>query len=148
MAPGGRNLGERQEHEATLVKPRVRQDKRGGLGHLASMIKEIEIEHARCVPLAAHATKLSLDRLQHGEQVLSGEIGCQASDRVDEPRLVRARYRLGSIPSRAGWDLNTLCFERDEGGCERIEGRAELRAGQIAADADQDQFVSLALRPA
>jgi hypothetical protein len=29
-------------------------------------------------------------------------------------------------------------LERNHGGCEGIKRRAELRAGQIAADADQD----------
>ena len=43
MAPGGNNLGERHEHESALVEPRMRQYKRGGLGHLTLMIKEIEI---------------------------------------------------------------------------------------------------------
>jgi len=146
MAPVGCNLGEWQEHESALVEPRVWHDKRGCLGHLTPIIEEIEIEHAGCVSLPADTTKLSLYRVQHREQVSRGEMGCQRCDRVNKPRLVRARYRLSSIPSRAGRDLNTLCFERDQGGCERIEGRAEPRAGQIAADADQDQFVAHALR--
>ena len=72
MAPGGRNLGKRQEHESTLVEPRVRQDERGCLGHLAPIIKEVEIENARCVSLAAYTTKLSLNVLQRREQILRG----------------------------------------------------------------------------
>jgi len=148
MAPGGGDLGERQEHESTLVEPRVRQDKRSGLAHLTPMIKEIEIEHARCVSLAADTTKLPLDRLQHRKQVWRGEIGCQRRHRVNKPGLIRARHRLGSIPSRTPRDPNTLCFERNQGGRERIAGLAEPRAGQIAPDADQNQFVPVMLRPA
>ena len=148
MAPPRGNLGEWYEHESALVEPRMRQDERGGLGHLTSIIKKIEIDHARCVLLAAEPTKFSFDRLQCREQVWRGEIGRQRRYRVNKPGLVRARYRLGSMPSRARRDLNTLCFERNQRGCEGIARRAEPRAGQIAADADQDQFVSLALRPA
>ena len=122
-------------------EPWVRQNKRSGINHLALIIEEIEIEHARCVSLAAHPAKLSLDHLQHREQVSRGKTGYQRRDRVDEPWLVRARYGLGSIPSRAGRDLDTFRFERNDGGCERIKRRAELRAGQIAADADQDHSV-------
>jgi len=148
MAPGGGNLGERHEHESALVEPRVRQHKRGGLGHLTPMIEEIEIEHARRVSLAADTTKFSFDRLHRREQVWRGEIGRQRRHRVNKPGLVRTRYRLSSIPSGAGRDLNTVCFERSQGGREGLARRAEPRAGQIAADADKDQFVSLARRPA
>jgi len=65
MAPGGRNLGKRQEHESTLVEPRVRQDERGCLGHLTPMVKKIEIEHARRISLVANTAELLLDRLQY-----------------------------------------------------------------------------------
>src|SRR6516225_4371797 len=75
-----------------------------------------------------------------------GELGYQRRDRVNEPRLVRVRYRLSSIPGRSRRDLDAFCFERNQRGCERIGGRAEPRAGQIAADTDQDQFVSHTLR--
>src|SRR6516225_4371802 len=50
--------------------------------------------------LAADTTKLSLGRFQHREQVPRGELGYQRRDRVNEPRLVRVRYRLSSIPGR------------------------------------------------
>ena len=83
-----------------------------------------------------------------GEQVARGEMGYQRSDRVNEPWLVRERYRLSSIPGGSGRDLDAFCFERNQGGCERVGGRAEPRTGQIAADTDQDQFVSYTLRPA
>jgi len=127
------------------VEPRVRQYKRGALGHLTAMIKEIEIEHARRVSLAADATKFSFDRLQHREQVWRGEIGRQRCHRVNKPGLGRTRYRLGSIPSGACRYLNTVSFERSQGGREGNARRAEPRAGQIAADANKDQFVSLAV---
>jgi len=146
MPPIGRNLGKRLEHEATLMQPRVRQDERGRLRHQTSIIEEIEIEHSGGVSLAADTTKLSLGRLQHREQVPRGELGYQRRDRVNEPRLVRVRYRLSSIPGRSRRDLDAFCFERNQRGCERIGGRAEPRAGQIAADTDQDQFVSHTLR--
>jgi len=146
MPPIGRNLGKRLEHEATLMQPRVRQDERGRLRHQTSIIEEIEIEHSGGVSLAADTAKLSLGRLQHREQVPRGELGYQRRDRVNEPRLVRVRYRLSSIPGRSRRDLDAFCFERNQRGCERIGGRAEPRAGQIAADTDQDQFVSHTLR--
>ena len=148
MTPVGRYLGERLEHESTLMESRVRQDERGRLHHLTSIIEEIEIEHAGGVSLAADTTKLSLDRLQDCEQVSRGEMGYQRRDRVNEPWLVRERYRLSSIPGGSGRDLDAFCFERNQGGCERVRGRAEPRTGQIAADTDQDQFVSHTLRPA
>jgi hypothetical protein len=148
MPPVGRYLGKRLEHESTLMEPRVRQDEGGRLRHQTSIIEEIEIEHAGGVSLAADTTKLSLERLQHGEQVARGEMGYQRRDRVNEPWLVRDRYRLSSIPGGSGRDLDAFCFERNQGGCERVRGRAEPRAGQIAADTDQDQFVSHTLRPA
>ena len=138
MAPVGSDFGEWYEHESTLVKPWVREGKRSGIGDLTLIIEEIEIEHTRCVSLAAHPAKLSLDHLQHREQVARGEAGLQGRDRVDEQRLVRAGYGLGSIPSRARRNLDTFCFKRNHGGCERVKRRAELQAGQIAADADQD----------
>ena len=75
MAPLGGDFGERYEHEPTLVEPRVRQDKRSGIDRLTLMIEEIEIEHARRVSFAAHPTKLSLDHLEHSEQVSRGETG-------------------------------------------------------------------------
>jgi len=148
MPPVRRYLGKRLEHEPTLMEPRVRQDERGRLRHETSIIEEIEIEHAGGVSFAADTTKLSLERLQHREQVARGEMGYQRRDRVNEPWLVRARYRLSSIPGGSGRDLDAFCFERNQGGCERVRGCAEPRAGQIAADTDQDQFVSHALRPA
>src|SRR6516162_1660388 len=110
MPPVGRNLGERLEHESTLMEPRVRQDERRRTRHLTPIIKEIEIEHARGVSLPADATKLSLDRLQHREQVSRREVGCQRRDRVNEPRLVRARYRLSPIPRGTSRNLDPLCF--------------------------------------
>jgi hypothetical protein len=148
MPPVGRNLGKRLEHESTLMEPRVRQDERGRLRYLTPIIKEIEIEHAGGVSLAADTTKLSLGGVQHREQVSRGEIGYQRRDRVYKPRLVRARYRLCSIPGGAGRDLDAFCFKRNQGRRERIGRRAEPRAGQIAAETDQDQFVPHTLRPA
>jgi len=94
MPPVGRYLSKRLEHESTLMEPRVRQDERGRLRHQTSIIEEIEIEHAGGVSLAADTTKLSLDRLQRCEQVARGEMGYQRRDRVNEPWLVRERYRL------------------------------------------------------
>ena len=146
MAPVRRNLGEWLEHESTLMEPRVRQDERGRLRHLALVIEEVEIEHARRVSLSAETAKLSLDCLQHRKQVSSGKMGRQRRDRVNEPRLVRPRYRLSPIPSGTGRDLDPLCFQRSQRGCKSVERRAIPRAGQIAAYADQDQFVSHALR--
>jgi len=138
MAPVGGDFGEWYEHESTLVEPRMRQGKRSGIDHLTLIIEEIEIEHARCVSFAAHPAKLSLNHLHHREQVARGETGYQRRDRVDEPRLVRARYGLSSIPSRARRNPDTFCFERNHGGCERVKRRAELQTVQIAANADQD----------
>src|SRR6516162_8163974 len=137
MAPVGGDFGEWYEHESTLVEPRMRQGKRSGIDHLTLIIEKIEIKHTRCVSFAAHPAKLSLDHLHHREQVAGGETGYQRRDRVDEQRLVRAWYGLGSIPSRARRNLDTFCFKRNQGGCERVKRRAELQAGQIAADADQ-----------
>jgi len=77
----------------------MRQDKRASVGHLTLVIEEIEIEHAWCVSLAADTTELFLEGLQRREQVSRGEMGCQRRYRVNKPRLVRARHRLGSIPS-------------------------------------------------
>src|SRR5262249_35865037 len=108
MAPARSYLGQRHEHESTFVEPWVRQDERSGLDHQTAMIEEIEVEHACGVSLAANSAELSLYRLQHGEQVRRGKIRAQRSDRVDEPRLVRARHRLGSIPGRAGGDRDTV----------------------------------------
>ena len=58
MPPVGRNFGKRPEHEPTLMELRVRQNERGRLRYLTPIIEEIEIEHARCVSLAADTTKL------------------------------------------------------------------------------------------
>jgi hypothetical protein len=138
MAPLGGDFGEWYEHESTLVEPRVRQDKRSGIDHLTLIIEEIEVKHTRCISFSAQPAKLSLDHLQQREQISRGKNGYHRRDRVDKPRLVRARHGLRLIPSRACSDPDTLCFERDQGGCERTKRQAELRAGQIAADADQD----------
>ena len=120
MAPVGCNLGERLKHESTLMKPRVWQNKRGSVRHLALIIEEIEIEHARCVSLAADTTELFLDRLQSREQVSRGEMGCQRSYRINKPRLVRARHRLSSVPGGVGDNPDTLRLECHQGGRERI----------------------------
>ena len=110
MPPVGRNLGERLEHESTLMEPRVRQDERRRTRHLTPIIEEIEIEHARGVSLAADATKLSLDCLHHRKQVSRREVGCQRRDPVYEPRLIRARYGLSPIPRGTSRNLDPLCF--------------------------------------
>src|SRR6266436_5531869 len=39
VMPSWRDFGERHEHKSALVKPRVRQDKRRGLDHLAPIIE-------------------------------------------------------------------------------------------------------------
>src|SRR5215813_10081060 len=121
MAPVGGDFGEWYEHESTLVEPRVRQGKRSGIDHLTLIVEEIEIEHTRRVLFAAHPAKLFLDHLQHFEQVPRGETGYQRRDRIDEQRLVRARYGFGSIPSRARRNPDTFCFKRNHGGCERVK---------------------------
>src|SRR6202007_2138388 len=106
MAPVRCNLGEWLQHESTLMKPRMRQDERGRLRHLTPIIEKIEFEHGGRVSRAAERPKWSLDPLRYREQVSRGKMRCQRRDPINEPRLVRARYRLSPIPGGAGRDMD------------------------------------------
>ena len=102
MAPVGRQVGQRPQHEGPARQPRMRQD--GPAGPPAA-ISPRKSSRSRSIMRAALATrrtrpKACLDLVQRGQQPVGRQVGRHLGHGVDVPGLVGGRHRRRSIPGR------------------------------------------------
>ena len=103
MDQRGRQLAHRGEHEAALVKPRMRHFEDASIDGFFIEEQQIEIDDSRPIfaarllaafdSLAAHD---SLEREQPAHQDFGGELGLDFDDAVQE-RALEIAHRLGLV---------------------------------------------------
>ena len=68
-APAGRNRGERLEHEAAPLEPRMRNAEPPRAPRAAAPPREVEVEHPRPPAAAGPAAEIALDRLEPAQHL-------------------------------------------------------------------------------
>jgi hypothetical protein len=89
VAPRGRDLGERGEHETAFVHPAMRQDRIGSAADDPSKIQDVEVDLAGSVRSAIDAAQVPLDAFDGREQGAGGPPPRDLGDRILEVGLVR-----------------------------------------------------------
>jgi len=78
MAPVGRDVAERQQHEGTIHKARMRQKGRiRPLPHFTAMIQQVEIQDPRLVADVANTPEGIFNRMKYGEHFRCGSFRYQ-----------------------------------------------------------------------
>src|SRR5215470_8527041 len=99
-----RHLHQGNQHESALMHARMRHFQSRLVDHLAAEQEQVEIQRARAVRLAPHATMPRFQRQELLEQLAWRERGIEYRHSVDELGLVRlARWRRtiqGRVPDQ------------------------------------------------
>ena len=93
----GSNLKQRFHHEITFGKKRMRQSQYFQVGHIALVIKDIQIARARTVLLFADATQPVFNDIQIAQKLLRGQARTQDKHRINERVLAFHISRLAFV---------------------------------------------------
>ena len=80
----GSNLKQRLYHEITFGKERMGQSQYFQVGHIALVIKNIQITRARAVLLFTDAAQPVFDDIQIAQELLRGQARAQDKHRINE----------------------------------------------------------------
>ena len=142
----GQDLGERLEHEAAQVQPRVRQHRGRAVAPQRAHEQDVHVDRARPVGLAAHAAELQLDGQAGVEQLLGREVRLSGGDRVQEEALRRPAHRLGQVQRARERPAEAARLEPGE----RVRDRG-LAIAEVGSETEHGArlhaSLSMALRP-
>ena len=122
----GEDLGERLEHEAPLVQPRVREHRGRAVAAQRAHEQDVDVDRARPVGLGAHAAELPLDGEAGREQLLGRLPGLAGGDRVQEEALRRPAHGLGQVERAQQRPAEAARLEPGEGARDRGLAIAEV----------------------
>jgi len=148
VAPTWSDLAQRPEDEASLVQARMRQFQRRRVAPAGIVIEQVEVERANGIGYGAGTPEIGFQREQPMEQRRWGHLARDDRDAIDEPGLIGDWHRLGQKPSGTPDHLNPDSGQRGERGRRGFARRPRRRRREIAANADQDHFCSLAAHSA
>ena len=132
IAPVGRDLGQRLQHESPLFETRMRYGEIRRVDDVVSVKNQIEIERPRRARIGAFAAEPLLDAEQHGKQIVRRQRGLSNRRGVEKRRLIADADRCRVIEAGRS---NLL----DEG-MERVERRTQVAVAiaEIAPEGDRD----------
>ncbi len=141
MAPVGGDVAKGQKNECSFLKAGMRKpgDSRAGVVCYHPVeVQNVQVQRAGGIDLPAYATELGFYPVQTLEQHWCTQERIDDDDGVDEPRLVRRRYRSTFIPRRLVKNRcanGSQCLDRR---LASLQGRRVAGSRQIGADADDN----------
>ena len=114
MPHPGRELGERDQHEAARFHPRVGNDEFRSANDAGAIENDVEVDHPRPARDQSTTAQIPLDRLQCMEQLPRQQIGFRLHDAIQEPGLGAEINRLGGIQGGTPQDANPRAGKRGD----------------------------------